>query len=151
MKIVFPCSWYYAIGSTLGLPGFKCKCLKNKSYYSDKSCFYSVHYYTVGDYYNSSWVRLSTVLDSCMIVSLYLFFHVNFYMDFLFLFCGGGGVGWSRTVTECHCVTSCSWDCPWTFHPTVDITGVATNWHQVEFYIGNVSFFQNTKLLGCMC
>lgn len=107
MKTVFPCSWYFAIVSTLACQDSNSNVLKIEVITVIKAVF--IQCVTI------QWViiiihpglDLMQFLDSCMIVSLYLFFLVNFYMNFLF-FLGGGGVGWSRTVTDCHRVGSYS-------------------------------------------
>lgn len=107
MKTVFPCNWYFAIVSTQACQDLNSNVLKTEVITVIKAVF--IQCVTI------QWViiiirpglDLIQFLDSCMIVSLHLFFLVNFYMNFLFFF-WGGGVGWSRTVTECHRVASCS-------------------------------------------
>lgn len=106
MKTVFPHSWYFAIVSTQACQNSRVNVITEVITVM-KAVF--IQCITI------QWViimirpglDLIQFLDSCMIVSLHLFLLVNFYMNFLFFF-GGGGVGWSRTVTECHSVASCS-------------------------------------------
>lgn len=91
MKTVFPHSWYFAIVSTQACQNSRVNILKTEVITVIKAIF--IQCITI------QWViiiirpglDLIQFLDSCMIVSLHLFFLVNFYINFLFSF---GGVEW---------------------------------------------------------
>lgn len=91
MKTVFPRSWYFAIVSTQPCQDSRVNVLKTEVITVIKAVF--IQCITI------QWViiiirpglDLIQFLDSCMIVSLHLFFLVNFYTNFLFFF---GGVEW---------------------------------------------------------